>query len=224
MEYNGGSVIAMAGKDCVAIASDLRLGNQMLGISPNFQRVWLVLVPTAYFVYMLNQGFPCNGPYLHRITWPGHRRCDTVRYSLLDNRGNTDFMNRRERFRLRVNMYTIKEEREIEPEAFTHLVSSTLYEHRFGPYFIEPVVAGISKTPTGGIKPFIAATDLIGCINFAKDFVVAGTASSKLFGVAEGLWEPDLGAEDLFETISQTLLNAVDRDAFSGWGAVVHVM
>ena len=30
--------------------------------------------------------------------------------------------------------------------------------------------------------------------------------------------------EDLFETISQTLLNAVDRDAFSGWGAIVHVM
>jgi len=121
-------------------------------------------------------------------------------------------------------MHTIKEEREIEPEAFAHLVSSTLYEHRFGPYFIEPVIAGLSKTPTGGIKPFIAATDLIGCINFAKDFVVSGTASSKLFGVAEGLWEPDLEPEDLFETISQTLLNAVDRDAFSGWGAVVHVM
>lgn len=121
-------------------------------------------------------------------------------------------------------MYTIKEEREIEPETFAHLVSSTLYEHRFGPYFIEPVIAGISKTPSGGTKPFIAATDLIGCLNTAKDFVVAGTASEKLFGVAEGLWEPDLGPEDLFETISQTLMNAVDRDAFSGWGCIVHVM
>ena len=30
--------------------------------------------------------------------------------------------------------------------------------------------------------------------------------------------------EDLFETISQTLLAAVDRDCISGWGAVVHVM
>lgn len=29
---------------------------------------------------------------------------------------------------------------------------------------------------------------------------------------------------DLFETISQSLLNAVDRDALSGWGAIVHVM
>jgi hypothetical protein len=39
-----------------------------------------------------------------------------------------------------------------------------------------------------------AATDLlsIGCITTPKDFVVAGTATDKLYGVAEGLWEPDL--------------------------------
>lgn len=53
------------------------------------------------------------------------------------------------------------------------------------------MIAGIGS-PSRGSKPFIAATDVIGCLNFAKDFVVAGTASSKLFGVAEGLWEPDL--------------------------------
>lgn len=57
-----------------------------------------------------------------------------------------------------------------------------------------------------------------------QDFVVSGTASEKLFGMAESLWEPDLPAEDLFETVSQTLLNAVDRDAYSGWGAVVWII
>ncbi len=31
-------------------------------------------------------------------------------------------------------------------------------------------------------------------------------------------------SEQLFETISQALLNAVDRNALSGWGAVVHVI
>jgi Proteasome subunit len=39
MEYNGGSVVAMVGKDCVAIASDLRLGNQALTIATNFEKV-----------------------------------------------------------------------------------------------------------------------------------------------------------------------------------------
>jgi len=62
---------------------------------------------------------------------------------------------------------------------------------RFGPYFVEPVIAGLAK---GTNKPFIAATDLIGCLTLPKDFAVAGTASDKLFGVAEGLWEPDMAS------------------------------
>lgn len=151
---------------------------------------------------------------------------------------------RAERFRFKVNMYKMREEREIEPKTLAHVVSSTLYERRwgigwnykhcaseqgeylhallfrFGPYFVEPVVAGLGKDN----KPFICSMDLIGCINFAKDFVVSGTAGPNLYGMCESLWEPDLEPEDLFETISQALLNAQDRDALSGWGAVVHIM
>jgi hypothetical protein len=37
----------------------------------------------------------------------------------------------------------------------------------------------------------------IGCITTPKDFVVAGTATDKLYGVAEGLWEPDLVSHPL---------------------------
>ena len=39
MEYNGGSVVAMIGKDCVAIATDLRLGQQSIGVAYNFDKV-----------------------------------------------------------------------------------------------------------------------------------------------------------------------------------------
>ena len=39
MEHNGGSVIAMAGKDCVAIASDLRLGAGAMTVALNFEKV-----------------------------------------------------------------------------------------------------------------------------------------------------------------------------------------
>lgn len=39
MSYNGGSVVAMIGKDCVAIASDLRLGQQAIGVAHNFEKV-----------------------------------------------------------------------------------------------------------------------------------------------------------------------------------------
>lgn len=126
-----------------------------------------------------------------------------------------------EMFRYKTNLYKLKEERAIEPETFTQLVSSSLYERRFGPYFVGPVVAGINSKSG---KPFIAGFDLIGCIDEAKDFIVSGTASDQLFGMCESLYEPNLEPEDLFETISQALLNAADRDALSGWGAVVYII
>ncbi|KAJ1729634.1 proteasome core particle subunit beta 3, partial [Coemansia biformis] len=132
----------------------------------------------------------------------------------------TDVKTLHDRFRMRVNLYKHREERTIEPETFANMVSHTLYERRFGPYFVEPVVAGLDKNG----KPFICGMDLIGCLNHANDFIVSGTASDNLFGMCESLWEEDLGPEDLFETISQCLLNAVDRDAMSGWGAVVHII
>ncbi|TFY75111.1 hypothetical protein EWM64_g8901 [Hericium alpestre] len=196
MQYNGGSIVAMVGKDCVAIASDLRLGSQALTVATNFEKIF----PVQDRLYLGLTGLA------------------------------SDVATLRERFRFLTNAYTMKESRAITPSAFAHLVSSTLYERRFGPYFIEPVIAGLEFHPApegegkGTWRPYIAGADLIGCLNFAKDFIVAGTAADKLFGVAEGLWEPDMEAEDLFETISQTLMNAVDRDAYSGWGAVVHVI
>ena len=202
--------MAMAGKNCVAIACDLRLGLQSLTVSNDFPKVFN-FGPSTYL----------------GLTGLA-----------------TDVSTVSELFRYKVNMYRLREERDISPQTFANLVSSSLYERRFGPWFVSPVVAGISQT-TG--EPFICGYvsttphhttavassvlivlsyrfDSIGCIDFAKDFIVSGTASDQLFGTCEGLWEPELEPEDLFETISQALLNAVDRDALSGWGAHVYII
>lgn len=176
----------MTGKDCVAIACDLRLGMQSLGVSNNFEKI---------FRY-------------------GHVFLGLTGLA-------TDVITLSETFRYKTNLYKLREDRPIEPETLAQLVSSSLYERRFGPYFVGPVVAGLNSK-TG--KPFIAGFDMIGCIDEAKDFIVSGTASDQLFGMCESLYEPNLEPEDLFETISQSLLNAVDRDALSGWGAVVYII
>jgi len=39
LAYNGGAIIAMTGKNCVAIASDTRLGLQQQTVSCDFQKV-----------------------------------------------------------------------------------------------------------------------------------------------------------------------------------------
>lgn len=151
---DGGACVAMVGKDCVAIACDLRLGMQALTVSNNFPKIF-----SYGDVYLGLTGLA------------------------------TDVSTVADLFRFKVNMYRLREERPISPETMANLVSSSLYEKRFGPYFISPVIAGINHT-TG--KPFICGFDSIGCIDFAKDFIVSGTASDQLFGTCEGLWEPDL--------------------------------
>ena len=107
------------------------------------------------------------------------------------------------------------------PSALCHMLESTLYEKRFGPWFVEPIVAGLEGEDN---TPFVAGMDLLGCSVYADDFVVAGTSAESMFGVCESLFRPDLEEEALFETLSQCLLASVYRDALAGWGAVVHIM
>jgi len=159
--------VAMVGKDCVAIACDLRLGMQALTVSNNFPKIF------GYGdVYLGLTGLA------------------------------TDVSTVSDLFRYKVNMYRLREERNISPQTMANLVSSSLYERRFGPYFVSPVIAGLNQT-TG--KPFICGFDSIGCIDFAKDFIVSGTASDQLFGTCEGLWEPDLVS--LFDYWRRVLAN-----------------
>ena len=54
--------------------------------------------------------------------------------------------------------------------------------------------------------------------------MAGGTSEEQLMGMAETLWEPKMKPDDLFECISQAMMNAFDRDASSGWGAVVHII
>ncbi|KAI8843512.1 nucleophile aminohydrolase [Chytriomyces cf. hyalinus JEL632] len=186
MEYNGGAIIAMKGKGCVAIAADRRFGIQALTLGTDFQKLFSAT--------------------------------DKIYFGLAGLA--TDVQTLSEKFRMKVDMYHLREEREISPKTFAHMVSSTLYEKRFGGYFVFPTVAGLDANN----EPYICNMDGIGCITTPNDFVVSGTAENQLYGMCESLWEPNLEPEDLFETISQALLNGVDRDAISGWGGIVHVI
>jgi 20S proteasome subunit beta 3 len=132
----------------------------------------------------------------------------------------TDVQTMYQRLKFRHKLYNLREERNMRPETFASLVSAMLYEKRFGPYFCEPIIAGLNEDGT----PFICTTDLIGAKQLSKDFVVSGTASESLYGACESMYKPDLEPEELFETISQALLSSVDRDCISGWGGIVHVV
>jgi len=188
LEYNGGCVLAMVGKECVAIASDLRFGAQFQTIATNM-------------------------PKVHQIndrTFVGLAGLTTDAQTVL------------EKIVFRTNLYKLTEEREIKPSVLANLISTMLYEKRFGPYFTEPVICGLEGPD---YKPFVCSMDLIGAIQKPEDFVLVGSSASEaLYGMCESLYRPNLEPDDLFEVISQCLLSGVDRDAYSGWGAIVHIL
>ena len=95
---------------------------------------------------------------------------------------------------------------------------------RFGPYFVAPVVAGLDKVSDTEWKPVICTYDSIGYREHNGQFEVAGTGSELLYGVCETFYKPNLEPEQLFETISNALLSALDRDSLSGWGARVYIL
>ncbi|XP_030397534.1 proteasome subunit beta type-3 [Gopherus evgoodei] len=187
MSYNGGAVMAMKGKNCVAIASDRRFGIQAQMVTTDFQKIF----PMGDRLYIGLSGLA------------------------------TDVQTVAQRLKFRLNLYELKEGRQIKPQTLMSMVANLLYEKRFGPYYTEPVIAGLDPIT---YEPFICSLDLIGCPMITDDFVVSGTCSEQMYGMCESLWEPDMEPDHLFETISQAMLNAVDRDAVSGMGVVVHII
>lgn len=73
-------------------------------------------------------------------------------------------------------------------QKFAHVCRPVFDSHRFGPYFVEPIVAGLTEDK----KPFISAFDLIGAPVTTDDFVVGGTCTENLYGMCETLYRPDM--------------------------------
>ncbi|GIX60948.1 nucleophile aminohydrolase [Babesia caballi] len=185
--YNGGAVVAMVGKGCVAIACDKRLGmNGQHTISSNFPKAFK-LTDTTYFA-----------------------GCGLA----------TDLQTMKAEIDFKTNMYELRCENKMGVKTLAHMVGSMLYSRRFGPWFVSSVVAGLDKKH----NPHIYCFDLIGAPCNAKDFVVVGTSSEQLYGICESLYRPNMESAELFETISQCLMAAIDRDCLSGWGAEVHLI
>ena len=128
MDYNGSAMIAMKGKNCVAIATDSRLSQQLITISQNMQKV-----------------FKVNDKCLFGLAGLA-----------------TDVKTFSSQLKMKTKMYKLTEKRDIKASTFTNLVATSLYEKRFGPYFVVPVVAGLDDKGNGEYEPVIASYDYIG--------------------------------------------------------------
>ncbi|KAL7989970.1 hypothetical protein Chor_012636, partial [Crotalus horridus] len=148
MSYNGGAVMTMKGKSCVAIAADCRFGIQAQMVITDFQKHF----PMGDRLFIGLAGLA------------------------------TDVQTVAQRLKFRLNLYELKEGRQLKPQTLMSMVSHLLYERRFGPYYTEPVIAGLYPVT---YEPFICSLDLIGCPT--DGFVVSGTCIEQLYGMCESL-------------------------------------
>ena len=146
--YNGGACVAMKGKDCVAIASDLRFGKELQTVTTDFSKCFEM------------------APHL----WLGLTGLAT------------DVQTVQQKMEFRKNMYELSESRTMTPKTFAAVLSNMLYERRFGPFFINPVIAGLDPVTKA---PYITSMDLIGNMTEPEDFAVAGTCEDQLFGKSD---------------------------------------
>ena len=58
----------------------------------------------------------------------------------------------------------------------SRLTCATCGTDRFGPYFVEPIVAGLDDDG----KPYLNVMDLIGCETETDDFVVSGVCNEQV--------------------------------------------
>ena len=183
--YNGSGVVAMIGKNCVAVGADTRLGVGFQTIATNSQKVFLMQDD----IFLCLTGLASDIQTFHK------------------------------KLRLKLNMYRLRENREMKARTFASLVGTTLYEHRFGPFFVQPAVVGLQDG-----KPVIVNYDSIGTQSDTEEFACLGTAGDNFYSLCESYYKDNIEPEELEDIVSNVLVSGCDRDILSGWGGQIYLM
>ena len=119
----------------------------------------------------------------------------------------------------KMNMYRLRENRDMPVKTFISLVGTTLYEHRFGPFFVSPIVVGLE-----GDVPHICTYDYTGCQTDTEDFAVGGTAGENFYALCEAYYHNNINENEMGDIIGNIMVSGCDRDIMSGYGAVTYVL
>jgi len=206
---NGGSAMAMAGDECVALAVDQRFGSgmQMVNVSPR-----RVLVPHSKLLLAFT-GLESD--------------VQSISEELLI------YIDSKRDFGLLHTPSKLMASNLISPRSMATLTSNVLYSKRASPFYCEPIIAGLEEVEevpdsTNRIgkryRSFLCSTDILGAQLLAKDFVCSGAAKKSLYGTAEAMWKPGLGAEELGRVCARAFLSALERDCLSGYGARIYII
>jgi 20S proteasome subunit beta 3 len=246
---NGGSILAMAGRDCVAVAVDRRFGSGSA----------LVNVPSGRSLLLPSDRV--------LVAFTGLQSdVETLQHELLALVSSKYTTGVTIRTRTASSEEGPKSEGSptmmISPRSMASLTSHVLYGRRRAPYYVEPIVVGLEEceespadespssslqqssslsgaTETGETtssigssgsrrqktyRPYLCSMDVIGATSLSADFACGGAATSSLYGTAEAFWRPNMDRTELLEVIAKSFVAALERDCLSGYGVLVYML
>ncbi|KAM3577118.1 hypothetical protein VYU27_001036 [Nannochloropsis oceanica] len=208
VKLQGGSALALAGKGCVVLAMDQRVGtsgqlllggdgggeeNDAEGGTSGSQRVLKV-----------------NGRLL--LGMVGYDSMARAFFDLLQAELYLRSM--------RLQHHALGEtSTAISPKALSLLVSHLLY-FKFRGSGTAPIIAGLDQDGTS----VLCTQDSLGAYSFQADFVALGSSAKSLLGACEALYRPNLEGEALMELACRCLRAGLERDCVSGYGIVVYLV
>lgn len=227
LRMNGGSILAMSGENCVAMAVDKRLGSgpQMVHTIPR-----TVFIPNERVLVGFTGLEGDVQTFRSQLSIAAEDKVG--RFGFFSNDDVHDVDN--EQYKC-----------DISPIGTSTLISHLLYgRRRTRPFYVEPIIVGLESVSESDLdsaqiqddrassdvkiatkfKPFLCSQDIIGAKSTSDAFVCAGAASKSLYGTAEALWRPGLTPEQLVQVCGKAFLSALERDCLSGYGAVLYLV
>jgi 20S proteasome subunit beta 3 len=225
---NGGSIMAMAGRQCLAVAVDKRFASSglLVQVAPRS----ILHVPETLTMVVFT-GLESD---VHAL-----KGALSTEISRKYSRGLGFSSNLKG----------------LSAKSMASLTSHVLYNRKRAPYYVSPLVVGLdpatsphllkkepkrendddtttvssSSSATGTTREelyssYLCSMDCIGARSESSSFVCAGAAKHSLYGTCEALWRPGLAREELLAVCSKAFLSALERDCLSGYGAVVYLI
>ena len=249
---NGGSILAMAGRDCVAVAVDRRFGSGSALVNVPSGRSLLLPSDRVLVAFTgLQSDVETLQQELLALVSAKYTTGVTIRTTSSSSSSSDG-----DQKGVGSTSATM-----ISPRSMASLTSHVLYGRRRAPYYVEPIVVGLEECEVGpadesllsssqlssslvgsteasgapsiastksgrrtSYRPYLCSMDVIGATSLSADFACGGAATSSLYGTAEAFWRPNMDRNELLAVIAKAFVAALERDCLSGYGALVYVL
>lgn len=195
---HGGTIMALAGKDSVLLATDSRFSSQQTG------------------PYLLGKHYRtvCR---IGKNVLIGCYGLDSDSRLLVENLRTKFVLHAKDSFQ---NDYVRKDHCEdpiYHPQSVARVISNNLYSSNLA---ISPIVVGLSSDN----KPYICSMDGLGAQTLSSTFAISGTSTASLMAVCEQYFQPNLESSELIQLAEKCLKLALQRDVLSGCNVRLYIL